>query len=61
MLIFVAALLAAIATFLSGAGLHSGSWIDWQTFLCASVVFLALHLGGVGRSWGPVRQAPPVA
>ena len=59
MLAFIAALLAGIATFLSGADLHSGTWISWPTFLCAAACCLALWLAGVGRGT-PWRREPGV-
>ena len=63
MLAFVAALLAGIATILSGAQVHSNAWISWPTFLCAAVLCLALHLAGVGTGYGPQwgRRVPPAA
>jgi hypothetical protein len=38
----------AIAFVFHGAAFTGSAWVDWQSFMILGLVFLALHLLGVG-------------
>jgi hypothetical protein len=52
---FIAALLFAIALVIQLAGAKIGHHIDFDTFIAAGLLALALHLAGVGTGWGRRR------
>lgn len=48
MLGWLAALFFAVAFIFHGAVFTGNAWIGWQSFMLLGLVFLALHLVGVG-------------
>jgi hypothetical protein len=52
MLGYIAALLFLIALIVQLASANIGHHIDFDTFIAAGLLALALHLAGVGTGWG---------
>lgn len=56
---WLAALFFAIAFIFNGAGFGHGSWLSATSFMLLGLVFLALHLLGVGPAVPVVHRRAP--
>jgi hypothetical protein len=55
MLGYIAALLFLVALIVQLAGANIGHHVDFDTFIAAGLLALALHLAGAGSGWGKRR------